>query len=179
MDAFLSGTVLLRNTVDVFVPPEQVLDTVDIYFIKSRQRRLSLRFLSWLVLKQNIQTGTHDSIEDARSALLLYKAFLEYEAQGIWDEKLEELYKEGKQLNWKPPPLPEAPATSPPVSPPPPMMPPYAAYVQNNMLQSAFNRNQPFRTHGAAAFGQPNHSFMQHPSSTNHNWRRGNRQSIL
>lgn len=83
---------------DVFVPPEQVLDTVDIYFIKARQRLLSLRFLTYLVLKQNIQTGIHDSIEDARCALLLYKAFLEYEGQGVWDQKLDELYREGKRL---------------------------------------------------------------------------------
>lgn len=82
---------------DIFVPPDRVLDTVDIYFIPSRQRRLSLRFLSWFVLKQNIQSGEHDSIEDARSALLLFRAFQEYEGKGIWDEKLEELYKEGRQ----------------------------------------------------------------------------------
>ena len=82
---------------DLFVPPTRVLDTVDIYFIPSRQRRLSLRFVSWAILKQNIQTGEHDSIEDARCALLLYRAFQEYEGKGIWEEKLEELYKEGKQ----------------------------------------------------------------------------------
>jgi hypothetical protein len=39
----------------------------------------------------------HDSIEDARSALKLYKAFQEFEAKGIFDRKLEELYKEGRK----------------------------------------------------------------------------------
>lgn len=73
-----------------------MIDTVDLYFIKARQRRLSLKFLSWFVLKQDIQQEEHDSIEDARSALLLYKAYLEFEKQGIFDQKLEELYREGK-----------------------------------------------------------------------------------
>jgi PAB-dependent poly(A)-specific ribonuclease subunit 2 len=39
----------------------------------------------------------HDSIEDARSALRLYKAYHSLEDHGIFNEKLEELYKEGKQ----------------------------------------------------------------------------------
>ena len=43
---------------DVFVPPEQVIDTADLYFLPSRQRRLSLRFLAWIVLGENIQTDT-------------------------------------------------------------------------------------------------------------------------
>jgi hypothetical protein len=79
------------------VPPEQVIDTVDLYFLKARQRRLSLRFLSWFVLREHIQTDTHDSIEDARSALMLYKAYHEFEEQGIFDQKLDDLYKEGRQ----------------------------------------------------------------------------------
>lgn len=83
--------------IDIFVPPDRVLDTVDIYYIPSRQRRISLRFLSWYVLKQSIQTGEHDSIEDARCALLLHKAFQEYEGEGTWDEKLEEIYRVGKE----------------------------------------------------------------------------------
>jgi hypothetical protein len=82
---------------DIYVPPEQVYDTVDLYFLKERQRRLSLRFLSWFVLHENIQTDTHDSIEDARSALMLYKAYEDIEEQGIIDEKLDELYREGRK----------------------------------------------------------------------------------
>jgi len=56
-----------------------------------------LRFLSWYVLGENIQTETHDSIEDAWSALRLYKAFQEFEERGVFDEKLDELYREGRQ----------------------------------------------------------------------------------
>jgi hypothetical protein len=82
---------------DIYVPPEQVLDTVDLYFLKHRQRKLSLKFLSWFVLHETIQTDTHDSIEDAKSALNLYKAYQKFEEDGVFDQKLEELYKEGKQ----------------------------------------------------------------------------------
>ncbi|OJA15705.1 hypothetical protein AZE42_08691 [Rhizopogon vesiculosus] len=93
--------------INIFVPPEQVIDTVDLYFLRSRQRRLSLRFLSWFVLHEHIQTDTHDSIEDARSALRLYKAYYDFEERRVFDDKLEELYREGKQYNWKPPPQPD------------------------------------------------------------------------
>ncbi|KAJ6488514.1 ubiquitin carboxyl-terminal hydrolase-domain-containing protein [Mycena vitilis] len=101
--------------INIFVPPEQVIDTVDLYFLKARQRRLSLRFLSWFVLHENIQTDTHDSIEDARSALNLYKAYHEFEEQGVFDQKLEELYKEGRQYNFKPPPPPDSGSAVPPL----------------------------------------------------------------
>ncbi|EPQ58579.1 hypothetical protein GLOTRDRAFT_35919 [Gloeophyllum trabeum ATCC 11539] len=83
--------------INIFVPPEQVIDTVDLYFIKERQRRLSLKFLAWFVLQENIQTETHDSIEDARTALRLYKAYHRFEEEGTFDQKLEELYREGKK----------------------------------------------------------------------------------
>lgn len=82
---------------DIFVPPDQVIDTVDLYFIRARQRRLSLRFLTWYILREDIQQETHDSIEDARSALLLYKAYQKFEEEHIFDEKLEELYRVGKE----------------------------------------------------------------------------------
>jgi hypothetical protein len=74
-----------------------VIDTVDLYFVRARQRRLSLRFLSWYVLKENIQGETHDSIEDARSALNLYHAYQKFEEEGVFDKKLEEIYREGRQ----------------------------------------------------------------------------------
>lgn len=58
---------------------------------------MSLRFLAWYILKENIQTETHDSIEDALSALKLYKAYINLEEEDAFDDKLEELYREGKQ----------------------------------------------------------------------------------
>ncbi|KAG8787432.1 poly(A)-specific ribonuclease [Serendipita sp. 397] len=91
------------ETINIFVPPEQVIDTVDLYFIPERQRRISLRFLTWFVLKQDIQLDTHDSIEDSRSALLLYKEFQRLEGEQTFDAKLEEIYRAGRENNWKPP----------------------------------------------------------------------------
>ena len=87
---------------DIFVPPEQVIDTVDLYYLENRQRRLSLRFLTWFVLKENIQTDTHDSIEDSLSALKLYKVHLQLEAGGTFDNKLDEVYREGRQYVSRP-----------------------------------------------------------------------------
>lgn len=86
-----------NDRTDIYVPPDQVIDTVDLYFLKNRQRRLSLRFLSWFVLGEHIQQDTHDSIEDARSALRLFNAFQGFEEEGIFDQKLEELYEGGRR----------------------------------------------------------------------------------
>lgn len=91
------------RVVDIFVPPEQVIDTVDLYYLENRQRRLSLRFLTWFVLKENIQLDTHDSIEDSLSALKLYKVHLQLEAEDTFDNKLDELYREGRQYVSFPP----------------------------------------------------------------------------
>lgn len=74
------------------------MDTVDIYFIPERIRRLSLRFLSYCVLKEDIQIDTHDSIEDARAALLLLKQFNESQEDGTFDDLLHAVYLEGKKL---------------------------------------------------------------------------------
>jgi hypothetical protein len=89
---------ILSDPPDIFVPPERVMDTVDIYYIPERGRRLSLRFLTYTVFKQEIQVDTHDSIEDARAALLLHRTFQEREAEGTFDELLREIYTEGKKL---------------------------------------------------------------------------------
>ncbi|KAI0094078.1 PAB-dependent poly-A-specific ribonuclease subunit PAN2 [Irpex rosettiformis] len=130
--------------INIFVPPEQVIDTVDLYFIKARQRRLSLRFLSWYVLKEDIQIDTHDSIEDALSALRLYKAYIKFEAEGTFDQKLEEVYREGKQYNFKPPTLPGPTPTQPQSTPATPaaMIPPQFAMTPGQLLQATFNQPQ-------------------------------------
>jgi PAB-dependent poly(A)-specific ribonuclease subunit 2 len=82
---------------DIFVPRDQVIDTVDLYFLPERQRRLSLRFLTWFILKEDIQQDTHDSVEDAVSALRLYNAYEDFEERGVVEEKLGEAYRVGKQ----------------------------------------------------------------------------------
>jgi PAB-dependent poly(A)-specific ribonuclease subunit 2 len=58
--------------INMVVPKAQVIDTVDLFYVP-RQRRISLRFLAWYLLNIDVQTGHHDSIEDARTALYLYQ----------------------------------------------------------------------------------------------------------
>ena len=48
--------------------PPQIVDTVDLFHAK-RSRKLSLRFLASYLLRASIQEHTHDSIEDAATAL--------------------------------------------------------------------------------------------------------------
>lgn len=60
----------LISSSDLLVPPEQIIDTVDIYHIRNRQRKISLRFLAWHLLNQDIQLETHDSIEDSKTVSL-------------------------------------------------------------------------------------------------------------
>lgn len=40
----------------------------------------------------------HDSIEDARTALQLYEEYQRMDIEGIWEDELENIYREGKQL---------------------------------------------------------------------------------
>ncbi|CUA74901.1 PAB-dependent poly(A)-specific ribonuclease subunit 2 [Rhizoctonia solani] len=95
--------------INITVPKEQVIDTVDIYFLKERQRRIGLRFLSWYLLRQTIQIDTHNSIEDARAALFLYNLHVQLETEGQFEDTLEEIYREGRKLNWKTPGDPTSP----------------------------------------------------------------------
>ncbi len=61
--------------INIWVPPDQVIDTVEIFHLPG-QRKLSLRFLASCLLSASIQTETHCSIEDAKTVkfpILLFK----------------------------------------------------------------------------------------------------------
>ncbi|KAL8430117.1 hypothetical protein ACSSS7_006137 [Eimeria intestinalis] len=60
------------RVINLYVPTSQVVDTVELYRLPGK-RLLSLKYLAALVLQQNIQVVTHDSIEDAQTALKLFK----------------------------------------------------------------------------------------------------------
>lgn len=88
---------------NIHVPKAQVIDTIDFFFVKARLRKLSLAFLAWYLLKEDIQLETHDSIEDARTALKLYKKYLEFQDAGILETILQDIYRTGREMNYKPP----------------------------------------------------------------------------
>jgi hypothetical protein len=160
-----------------------VIDTVDLYFLRERQRRLSLRFLSWFVLHENIQTDTHDSIEDARSALKLYKAYQDFEERGTFDEKLDELYREGRKhvspgshgsirtnhivQNWKPPATLRTETASPSVSPP------AQAATQPNALPIMRSSGTPAPFVPSGFHGGAFAGFQPSGSSSRSHWRSG------
>jgi PAB-dependent poly(A)-specific ribonuclease subunit 2 len=60
------------ETANIYVPPEQIRDTVELWRLPA-QRKISLRFLASYLLDADIQDEVHDSIEDAKTALLLYR----------------------------------------------------------------------------------------------------------
>lgn len=89
--------------INIMVPPQQMIDTVELFHFK-RQRKLSLRFLAAFLLGIDIQSKTHDSIEDARVAVLLYNKYKELKAKGdsVFVEKLLDAYRMGKLYGWEP-----------------------------------------------------------------------------
>jgi len=90
------------RVINLVVPPAQVVDTVSLFFIPN-QRMISLRFLAWHFLGLSIQSEVHDSTEDARAALLLYRKYEELKKSGELDRALEGLYEAGKKAQWKVP----------------------------------------------------------------------------
>lgn len=97
--------------INIQVPKSQTVDTQYLFFHPSKNRRLSLRYLAWAVFKEYIQEEPtpdtvqgHDSIEDARMAMRLWKKFQEYEDAGVAAQMLEEIFREGSKLGFRPPP---------------------------------------------------------------------------
>ncbi|XP_049608470.1 PAN2-PAN3 deadenylation complex catalytic subunit PAN2 isoform X1 [Syngnathus scovelli] len=93
------------RVINLSVLKDQVIDTVYLFHLP-RKRMISLRFLAWYFLDLSIQGETHDSIEDARTALQLYRKYLEVSRAGGPDQVrkvLKGLYEKGRQMDWKVP----------------------------------------------------------------------------
>lgn len=86
--------------VNLFVPPSQVIDTVDI-FHKDRMRYISLRFLANFLLGRDMQQDTHDSIEDASMAYQIYLKALSFKKDGTFEKVLNDIYEFGQKTEWK------------------------------------------------------------------------------
>ena len=98
------GLIKDFRNVNIFVPKAQIIDTVTLFYNPARSRRnLSLRFLAWYLLKENIQSQTHDSIEDAFTALRLWKKYEEFQDAGIVEKMIDEIYDSGRKLKYKVP----------------------------------------------------------------------------
>ena len=51
----------------------------------------------------HVQEGAHDSVEDARTAMLLYRKYCELEAHNAVSDSLHKLYESGRSLGWQVP----------------------------------------------------------------------------
>lgn len=87
-------------TVNLIVPPHQVLDTVEIYH-QPGMRYISLRFLTNCVLGRDMQQDIHDSVEDALAAFELYETALRWHKDGTFEKKLQDIYSYGQRMDWK------------------------------------------------------------------------------
>ena len=52
-----------------------------------------------------IQSETHDSVEDARTALALYRRYQHLQSQGgqVLNDAIQQMYDSGRQAGWKVP----------------------------------------------------------------------------
>lgn len=85
---------------NLHVPKEQIIDTADLFLQKDKALKLSL--LAELLLREEVQTGNHDSIEDARTALHLWRKYQEFDDAGIVEQIVNKAYRDARKTNYVP-----------------------------------------------------------------------------
>ena len=91
------------RTINIHVPKSQVVDTVDLFFKPQLHRKLNLKFLAWCVLREDIQGGMHDSVEDAVTALKLWRKYEEFVDAGVLERMLDDIYATGREVGFRAP----------------------------------------------------------------------------
>ena len=86
--------------INLYLPSGSLVDTVQLFHIPG-QRFLSLKFLANRLLDKSIQGEVHCSIEDARTAMDLYRKFLRLKTEGTLEATIKILYESGRSLGWK------------------------------------------------------------------------------
>ena len=84
------------RAINIHVPPAQVIDTSKLFYTKERRQYLGLAYLAGELLGENVQEGNHDSIEDARTALHLWRKYEELRKAGRLASALEMVYDKKK-----------------------------------------------------------------------------------
>ncbi|MDP2438645.1 MAG: exonuclease domain-containing protein, partial [archaeon] len=84
---------------NLYVCPSQIIDTVGLFRLKN-QRNIKLAVLTRFLLASNIQEHTHCSIEDARSAMQVYRKYQQLLEENRLADVVHELYRVGRATNW-------------------------------------------------------------------------------
>ncbi|GMT19349.1 hypothetical protein PFISCL1PPCAC_10646 [Pristionchus fissidentatus] len=88
------------SMLNIHVPPDQIRDTVQLFRLP-QQRLISLQFLAFHLLDLKIQESSHDSVEDARVSLQLFRKWQQLQQAGTLDTTIRWLYEQGKVTNWR------------------------------------------------------------------------------
>ena len=86
--------------INLWVASSALIDTVELFHLPG-QRFLSLKFLANRLLEKSIQGDVHCSIEDARTAMEIYRVYLRLKAEGTLEQTIKGLYESGRSLGWK------------------------------------------------------------------------------
>lgn len=88
--------------INIYVPREQIIDTVDLFLQRDNPRRLRLAMLAEILLREEVQTGNHDSTEDARAALRVWRKYQEFDDAGIVEQMVNKTHRDAKKTNFIP-----------------------------------------------------------------------------